>query len=361
MHAGLVDAFITAGGILTAADASVPVSGSNVARDSAARGSAEHNGDSRAARGVDASTGAVSSTAAEHSLAGSSAGVDSAAPDGIAHSNGTLNPKRPAFLLDEALRSMSGGNFAAARARLALCRTALLAQAVASATSDPSPESALSPVDIAAERGEPGGRCTAEAGSAQLAGHRSERALGDRTSGSATPAARATGGSTAEAQGSGRGDADGRGGGGGVEPGVGVGRDALACQLGAVCGSLVRPFRFRGRSTWAAHVFVSVHMCSTLGAVTWRKRFYTCFTGCVRKSTSLQCCSMLLLGDAKQQCAVVDQLRVGRGAVRRKLAADRSTALGHPGISCNQQRCAAWRSRRPASYEPQRCQGSVGA
>lgn len=249
-----MDAFITAGGVPPAGPPSAPASSVPAAstcivagsgsvqlaaayasapansKDPAAEDGAVQGNDIHTARVVDAKTGPVSNSAAEHSAAGSSAGANNAAhgaaPGGAPRTDGAsssgrakpVNPKPldPAFLLEEALRSMAGGNFAAARARLALCRTALLAQV--DPTSDTNPESSAGPEGKSAEHD---GRC-----------------------GDAMPAAGSASNSALEHCGGDRGTANGRGGGGGVEPEVGDGRDVLACQLGAVCGSLV----------WISHV-----------------------------------------------------------------------------------------------------------
>lgn len=191
VRTGLVDAFIAAGGLppvgvpsapaSSALAASCPVAGSGFL--AAAGASAPANGSAAAMGSAHARTGVSSKT---------------------------LNPT---FLLDEALRSMAGGNFAAARARLALCRAALLAQAGPHPTSDPDPASSPGAEGQAAEQH----GCRGDAMPAAVAANDSELQLPKHV----------------------RGTANGRGGGCGVEPEVGGGRDALACQLGAVCGSLV--------------------------------------------------------------------------------------------------------------------------
>ena len=244
VRTGLVDAFIAAGGMPPVGPPSVPASsapaascpvvgsgplqlaaaganGSTAARGSAAADSAVPDDNSRIAGAAHARAGAPSRTAAEHGAAGNSvaahSAAHSAATGGTSQSamggSGPIKNLNPTFLLDEALRSMAGGNFAAARARLALCRSALLAQAGPDPTSDPNPAS--SP------------------------GAEGQAAVHHRCRGDAMPAAGAANDSAAELPSHGRGTANGQGGGGGVEPEVGGGRDALACQLGAVCGSLV--------------------------------------------------------------------------------------------------------------------------
>jgi len=171
---------------------------------------------------------------------------------------------RAAFLLDTALRSMAGRNFAAARARLTLCRAALLAQL------------GLGPEEHGGSGGASGGAASAGNCAGQGGGSESARALGRGEPGAgggggggavaaaagawtAVGRAAAGGGGEADSAGepgaAGRGSEDGAGRGGGraaaaglkesarapgPEGGAGGSADQLACQLGAVCGSLVR-------------------------------------------------------------------------------------------------------------------------
>jgi len=164
---------------------------------------------------------------------------------------------RAAFLLDTALRSMAGRNFVAARARLTLCRAALLARL------------GLGPEEHGGSGGVSGG--AASAASCEEQGGRSEGAAalgraepgagdgsggtGAAAAGQASPTAegRAAAGGGGEAGSAGKPGAAGRDSGSAAaaghresardpvrEGGAGGSADQLACQLGAVCGSLVR-------------------------------------------------------------------------------------------------------------------------
>lgn len=201
-HAGLVDAYIAADGVAPVASPSSSVQ----------LGSAPDS-----AQG----SGPVSGSADRLSSSSRQSG------------SAQHGRSRAAFLLDAALRSMAGRNFAAARARLALCRAALLAQAEQRGGAaepvlehrDGSGTAATGSGAAAASStvitgGVPGvGNCGAAAAGGKGAVKESSDARGrqGRAGSGATAAGSAAGADTADS-----------------------GDDALACQLGAVCGSEVR-------------------------------------------------------------------------------------------------------------------------
>lgn len=141
---------------------------------------------------------------------------------------------RAAFLLDAALRSMAGRNFAAARARLALCRAALLALAEqrggaaeavlehrgggGTAATGRGAAAAFSTVITGSVPGVDSNGAAVAGGKGAVKESSDARGRQGRASSGAAAAGSAAGADTAEIQ-----------------------DDSLACQLGAVCGSEVRP------------------------------------------------------------------------------------------------------------------------